>query len=1602
VTLLTTPDPRTYNLTNFGTITLGTGTATFNIDGTLTNYGEISGSSTGLTFNGNLTNIGTVSLPSVSAPDFNEYSQAIGSLTNENGATMTLASNPVFTVAGSFIIDPASTFPANATLTLDGNTALDTTVDASGYAFATPVTINRTTTWSDDPIMTIATGTTLPLGDNATVTLNDTYFNDVYTFINFGTITTGTGTFTWMCNGPTTNYGTIRTDATAFNSSTITHATGSLVEFRGDGRNDGDAITLTDLGVSYDTLRIAATDGDVERFTLGNALTVSNDLTLTGGTLNLDGYDLTVNDLFVVGTGTTLRLHGDETITGEPDTVYADTTIWYDDYEGTIPLQTFEHKDTVIGSTGSVIYTIPGTGKSIGGNLTISGGTLKTTNAQTLTLSGSFVESGNGTFSAGSGTLKLAGTASTSQLIVSSSLNNLTLNNGLVGYWKLDDGPGSTVARDDSGYGNHGTLTNYTGVQTSTGWVASPDHASRFYNPYALEFDGMNDAVISSAPTVLAHPLSVNIWFRTTHLNARMTLWSIGDMDSLYGHYIELRGDADGDYVEATSREGFGFVSATTTTGITSGQWHMITALYASNTDRRILIDGGSQGTNAIYINPSGIDTMTIGENAWGNGGLPQYFKGTIDDVRVYNRILEASEIAALAAGYQNTGSGVYTLGSALTLSGDLHIISGVLKTQNSQPITLAGDWNNVGGFTSSGTVTLNAADGVAQTVSGSTVFGNFTKMVTAASTLFFDNRARQSFSGSLNLMGVEGGLLSLKSTKTGSAASLLLDGDSGTQNIRYVDVKDNDASGGMLLDTMPGGIDSGNTTNWYYYREGTGSILGTVWNDSDGDGTKDDDELSGLNDVTIDLTGNTATGAAIALAQSTTSSGAYSFTSIIRSDASGYTVSVNGATVPAGYLRTTATSTGIVLGTGAIVTADFGFVQASTLTGTVFFDTNANGLRDDGENSVFSGAVLNLTGTTGTGGTLARTVQTNASGAYLFDALPTSMFSFLLVLTLPDGYEPTISASRSVTIAIGGTTATEDIGLMLPAVEPDDDDTPGQGQGQGGHRGKGPPIIVQIPGPSEVTPPGTIPADPGTSPAQPPAVPGRIADTPAAPDAPATDGVRPGVDLPPETPDNFYTDGQPHDGWREEAPAGPSLFDRTTERIAAVGGTAGSLLLELLGAVQEAGMQTARTIVDIGNGTATMIANAVSGIGRTTVMIASTIADAIGSGMRTMIAGVQSTSRAFDAGIDNFTHGLIVGMESAGNAFIASVDAVGNGIHYIANNAALALRTLGVETVADTVEFAGLLTNRTLTLAAAGIHTVWQNGQDAVILAVNRKITTTIRPAVIVGRASIRGVVTFAENTRTIAQTMTRNISALRELAVLRVAQRTVLAGEQANQFARAFWQDVNNVLQSASQRTVLVGKQANEFRIALWMGVDRTQRAARQIARNLRVPSPTEEGETQHAAAPATAQSYRSTLTPKNGRFLIASLHLSITDNWNVPFTNTPVVLFSVPKVAVTNEEGIATFHDVETGKHELEIHLPGGFVESRQLIVEPPSGLQPDEVEDAVDVVLPVIQVKVQEKLHGSAGTPAWLVSVIVAVSFLALSNSVLLGMYLKRRR
>jgi hypothetical protein len=183
----------------------------------------------------------------------------------------------VFTLSGGTFTAPSGTLLIRDNFTITGGTFnhsngnvnwLINLVSTRTYSFdAAGVSFNSVGIYcfsDEDPHeVTIAANTVIPAKDNQ---ISGSRCN----LTNNGTITLGTGTFENWISGTFTNNGTIRTKTTTMTNSaggTFTNASGSTVEFIGDGDGAADSSALSSFATTYHHLIINATDGSSDTFT---------------------------------------------------------------------------------------------------------------------------------------------------------------------------------------------------------------------------------------------------------------------------------------------------------------------------------------------------------------------------------------------------------------------------------------------------------------------------------------------------------------------------------------------------------------------------------------------------------------------------------------------------------------------------------------------------------------------------------------------------------------------------------------------------------------------------------------------------------------------------------------------------------------------------------------------------------------------------------------------------------------------------------------------------------------------------------------------------------------------------------------------------------------------------------------------------------------------------------------------------------------------------------------------------------------------------------------------------------------------------------------
>ncbi len=211
-----------------------------------------------------------------------------------------------------------------------------------------------------------------------------------------------------------------------------------------------------------------------------------------------------------------------------------------------------------------------------------------------------------------------------------STLSNPQNNLGLVGYWPMDSLDGTNAA-DRSGNGNTGTTVN------------SPSLVKGKISQ-ALSFNGTNQYV-SAANSSSLNPNAVTVsgWAKANSFGGYTTF-----LNKQSGGVYQL--EFTNNSAQAWVGTSGGHVACVSSISSASGTWYFYTLTYDSVSGLSLYINGvvGCSGASAgVLANNTG--TLTIGGDT-ANGG--RWFDGSIDDVRIYNRALSASEVMAL---YQNT-----------------------------------------------------------------------------------------------------------------------------------------------------------------------------------------------------------------------------------------------------------------------------------------------------------------------------------------------------------------------------------------------------------------------------------------------------------------------------------------------------------------------------------------------------------------------------------------------------------------------------------------------------------------------------------------------------------------------------------------------------------------------------------------------------------------------------------------------------------------------------------------------------------------------------------------------------------------------------------
>ena len=208
------------------------------------------------------------------------------------------------------------------------------------------------------------------------------------------------------------------------------------------------------------------------------------------------------------------------------------------------------------------------------------------------------------------------------------------LDQGLVGWWKFDGD-----ATDSSGNGNDGTVNGAT-LSTDRHGQASK----------AYSFDGVDDYISMTIGTY--DEVTFSAWLKIASFdNEYPKLFDLGSSYPLFR--IGFNGNRS-DHVSAgivgqmhSLRSSFSAHNSALSYGIQPiGSWINVVTSLGVNSFHSTFLDGIVIEQGSYKDSPSQDGSLKIGAN--NSLGSDHFFSGSVDDIRIYDRALSATEVSAL------------------------------------------------------------------------------------------------------------------------------------------------------------------------------------------------------------------------------------------------------------------------------------------------------------------------------------------------------------------------------------------------------------------------------------------------------------------------------------------------------------------------------------------------------------------------------------------------------------------------------------------------------------------------------------------------------------------------------------------------------------------------------------------------------------------------------------------------------------------------------------------------------------------------------------------------------------------------------------------
>jgi hypothetical protein len=496
------------------------------------------------------------------------------------------------------------------------------------------------------------------------------------------------GTVTWNGNGGNSSWATGANWSTGSQPSTSDDVVVSGT--KPVSLNNGATTTIKSLNVTGYSSTVTQSSATPFHVTGTFAISSGTFAASSSSTVQIDGASTDSGSGTFTSNGATVIMTGGLTVSGGT-------------FSGNSATITFgslsQSSGTFTGSNATITDT---------GNLSLTGGSFTATTG-TMQVGGAFSHAAANTFNDNGGTMLFNATTSKSHTFGGATMPSVIINDGLAGYWTLDDGSGDPA--DSSGYGN--ALTR-NGTTTYSATVPS---AITFADADMLTFNGSTGYATDATPAAMPAnnaAQTISLWAQFSSSTSTQAMLALTGS----GSAVVLGLGAGNVRVWKSSTTDLAHVTAPT-----DGAWHHIAYSYDTSTDK-LYVDGVLAPTLSVGHDSGATTAVFMGAAS----ASTSFFNGSLDDVRVYTRALTAREIADLAFGHApSTGVATHTFSDAFTTDNgnDLVIASGVVA--GTAAVTVGGNWFNYGGrVTDTGTITLNCT-GSRTLLSGGQIFSNLT-----------------------------------------------------------------------------------------------------------------------------------------------------------------------------------------------------------------------------------------------------------------------------------------------------------------------------------------------------------------------------------------------------------------------------------------------------------------------------------------------------------------------------------------------------------------------------------------------------------------------------------------------------------------------------------------------------------------------------------------------------------------------------------------------------------------------------------------------------------------------------------------------------------